>query len=81
MRGRTRARTRRFEESKTTALSHSDALKGALGIGVGFGMVFFVVFGFGRFAFAVVSFALFAGSRSLLVLVLCVPPGGGFVCP
>ena len=30
---------------------------------------------------AVVSFVLNVGSRLVLVLVLCVPRGGGFVCP
>ena len=50
-----------------------------LGFGVGFGSVFFDAFGFGRSAFVVVSFSLFAGSRSLLVLL--VPPDGGFECP
>ena len=50
-----------------------------LGFGVGCGLGFCVAFGFGCSALAVVSFALFAGSRSLLVLL--VPPGGGFVRP
>ena len=48
-----------------------------LGLGVGCGLVFWVAFGFCCSAFAVVSFAIFAGLRSVLVLV--VPRGGGFV--
>ena len=51
----------------------------ALGVGVGFGYVFLVAFGFGRSAFAPVSFPLFAGSRSVLLSIA--PRGGGFVCP
>ena len=35
----------------------------------GCSLVFYIAFGFGSPAFAVVSFALFAGSRSVLVLV------------
>ena len=50
-----------------------------MGLGLGVGLVFFVAFGFVCSAFAAVSFALFAGSRS--VSVLAVPRGGGFVCP
>ena len=50
-----------------------------MGIGFGVGVVYSVAFGFGCSAFAVVSFALFAGSRSVLVLVA--PRGGGFVRP
>ena len=46
------------------------------GFGVGCGLAFCVAFGFGRSA--VVSFVLVIGSRA--VLVLAVPPGGGFVC-
>ena len=45
---------------------------------VGCGL-FFVAFGVSCSAFAVVPFAVFAGSRSVLVLVF--PCGGGFVCP
>ena len=50
-----------------------------LGLGVGCVLVFFVAFAFGWAAFAVVSFALFAGSRSAFVLVA--PRDGGFVFP
>ena len=49
------------------------------GLGVGCGLVFCAAFGFGCSAFAVVSFALVAGLRPALVLV--VPCGGDFVCP
>ena len=48
-----------------------------LGFGVGCGLAFCVAFG----RSAVVSFVLVVGSRSVLVLVLVVPRGGGFVCP
>ena len=50
---------------------------GGGGFGVCCGLVFCVAFGSGCSAFVVVSFALFAGARS--VLVLLVPRGGGFV--
>ena len=50
-----------------------------LGNGVGCRWVLRVAFGFGCSAFAVVSISLFAGSRSVLLLVA--PCGGGFVCP
>ena len=50
-----------------------------LGHRVGCVLAFCVAFGFGCSAFAVVSFALVFGSRS--VLVWFVPCGGGYVCP
>ena len=46
----------------------SSATCRGLGFGVGCGLVFGVAFGFGCSAFAVVSVALFDGSRSVLVL-------------
>ena len=57
----------------------SSAYCRGLGRGDGCVLVFRVAFGFGCSVFAVVSFALFVCSRSVLVLV--VPRGGCFVRP
>ena len=86
LKGQTRSRTRRHGDSKTTPLSHLGTLKGALRVGVDFGLVFCVVFGSSAFAVVLVlsggclvcpkcwfAFGVSFGlSRLALVLVACV---------